>query len=120
MAKTTQIRVIKVKVEDKASRNTEKISKSLQEGILEYMSERALVFDFHPMLFDAATSRIPISKKAWLQGKLQEMEKLRSEGGVALLEYSKSAKDQWALRVVEKPDIEVVRKIRGWLRRATQ
>ena len=97
--------------------NREVINKTLQEGILEYMSERALIFDFHPMLFDVATSRIPISKKAWLQGKLQEMERIRSEGDVAFLEYNKANKEQWVLQIVEKPDFEVITKIRSWFRR---
>ncbi|MHA1480636.1 MAG: hypothetical protein ACTSQZ_04345 [Candidatus Thorarchaeota archaeon] len=97
--------------------NREVISETLKNGILEYMSERALVFDFHPTLFDVATSRMPISKKAWLQGQLQEMERIRSEGGVAFLEYYQPAKNSWALREVEKPDIGAVRKLRSWLRR---
>jgi hypothetical protein len=100
--------------------NRETISKTLQNGILEYMSDRALVFDFHPMLFDIATSRLPISKKAWLQGKLQEMEKLRSEEGVAFLEYYNAATEQWVLRIVEKPDRGAIEKLRSWFSRATE
>ncbi|MHA1962520.1 MAG: hypothetical protein ACW99U_20145 [Candidatus Thorarchaeota archaeon] len=94
--------------------NREKIGKALQEGILEYMSDRALVFDLHPALFDVATMRMPISKKAWLQVRLQEMERLRSEGGVAFLEYFSSADEQWSLRVVEEPDRGAVERIRKW------
>ncbi|MHA1907635.1 MAG: hypothetical protein ACW98Y_10110 [Candidatus Thorarchaeota archaeon] len=97
--------------------NRDAITKTLQEGVLEYMSERALVFDFHPTLFDIATSRMPISRKAWLQVRLQEMERLRSEGGVAFLEYYSPARPrEWNLRVVEKPDISAVRRLRSWLR----
>jgi hypothetical protein len=97
--------------------NREKISQALQEGVLEYMKERALIFDLHPSLFDMATSRMPVSKKAWLNGRLQEMEKIRSEGEVAFLEFASSDKTQWALRVVEKPEIEALTKIRSWFRR---
>jgi len=95
----------------------EKISKALQEGVLEYMQERALIFDLHPALFDMATARIPVSKKAWLNGRLQEMEKVRSEGEVAFLEYSSTDEPNWALRVVEKPELEALAKIRSWFRR---
>ncbi len=94
--------------------NREKFSSTLQEGILEYMSERALVFDFHPTLFDEATNRMPISKKAWLQGQLQEMERIRSSGEVAFLEYCSTNKDSWILRVVEKPDIGAIKRLRSW------
>ncbi|MDF1538890.1 MAG: hypothetical protein P1Q69_08305 [Candidatus Thorarchaeota archaeon] len=97
--------------------NRDSITQTLQDGVMEYMSERALVFDFHPTLFDIATSRMPISKKAWLQVRLQEMERLRSEGGVAFLEYyAPSRNNEWCLRVVRKPDIGAVRRIRSWLR----
>ncbi|MFW9806750.1 MAG: hypothetical protein ACFFFK_08485 [Candidatus Thorarchaeota archaeon] len=95
----------------------EKISQSLQDGVLEYMKEFALIFDLHPALFDMATSRIPVSKKAWLNGQLQEMEKIRSAGQVAFLEYTSMEKPNWKLRVVEKPESEALAKIRGWFRR---
>jgi hypothetical protein len=94
--------------------NRENFSETLKNGILEYMSDRALVFDLHPSLFDAATYNIPISRKAWLQTRLQEMEKLRSEGGVAFLEYYAQTNPKWALRVVEKPDIGAIKRIRKW------
>ncbi len=97
----------------------EKISQALQEGVLEYMRERALIFDLHPALFDMATSRMPVSKKAWLNGRLQEMEKIRSQGEVAFLEFSITDEKKWALRVVEKPEIEALAKIRSWFRRGT-
>jgi len=90
---------------------------ALAEGILDYMSERALVFDLQPGLFDLVTANMPVSRKAWLQMQLQEMEKLRSEGGVAFLEYYRPSKGQWMLRSVEKPDTGVLRKIRSWFRR---
>jgi hypothetical protein len=96
--------------------NRDIISQTLEDGVLEYMKDRALVFDLHPLLFDKTTSKMPISKKAWLQVRLQEMERLRSEGGVAFLEYYSSANDQWALRVVEKPDTSAARRIRSWFR----
>ena len=95
----------------------EKINQALQEGVLEYMKERALIFDLHPALFDMATARMPVSKKAWLNGRLQEMEKIRSEGEVAFLEFSSMDETKWTLRVVEKPEIEALAKIRSWFRR---
>ncbi|MFW9769847.1 MAG: hypothetical protein ACFFEM_13575, partial [Candidatus Thorarchaeota archaeon] len=95
----------------------EKISQSLQYGVLEYMKEQALIFDLHPELFDLATSRMPVSKKAWLTTQLQEMEKIRSEGEVAFLEYSITAEPSWSLRVVEKPESEALARIRSWFRR---
>jgi hypothetical protein len=95
----------------------EKISQALQEGVLEYMKERALIFDLHPALFDMATARMPVSKKAWLNGRLQEMEKIRSEGEVAFLEFSSSEQPDWTLRVVDKPESEALAKIRSWFRR---
>jgi hypothetical protein len=97
--------------------NRENVSNALAEGILDYMSERALVFDMQPGLFDLVTANMPVSKKAWLQMQLQEMEKLRSEGGVAFLEYYRPSKEQWVLRSVEKPDIGVLKEIRSWFRR---
>ncbi len=92
----------------------EKISPALQEGVLEYMKERALIFDLHPALFDQATSRMPISRKAWLNGRLQEMEKTRSEGEVAFLEFNSGQERCWSLHVVEKPELEAITKIRRW------
>ncbi|TFG31834.1 hypothetical protein EU528_05075 [Candidatus Thorarchaeota archaeon] len=92
----------------------EKISSALQEGVLEYMKERALIFDLHPSLFDLATARMPVSRKAWLIGKLQEMERIRSEGEVAFLEYTSQEFYKWNLRVVEKPEIEALTRIRRW------
>ncbi|MFW9909900.1 MAG: hypothetical protein ACFFEF_15135 [Candidatus Thorarchaeota archaeon] len=95
--------------------NKDQITQTLQDGVLEYMSERALVFDFHPTLFDIATAKMPISKKAWLQVRLQEMERLRSEGGVAFLEYYSPLRQQeWCLREVKKPDTGAIRRIRSW------
>jgi hypothetical protein len=92
----------------------EKISPALQEGVMDYMKERALIFDLHPALFDQATSRMPVSRKAWLNGKLQEMERIRSEGEVAFLEFTSDEKIKWNLRVVEKPEREALFKIRRW------
>ena len=97
----------------------EKINQALQEGVLEYMTERALIFDLHPALFDMATARTPVSKKAWLNGRLQEMEKIRSDGEVAFLEFSSTDETKWALRVVEKPEMEALAKIRSWFRRGS-
>jgi hypothetical protein len=95
----------------------EKISKTLQDGALEYLSERALVFDIHPYLFDLATARMPVSRKAWLLSKLQEMELLRSEGGVAFLEFDGSEKDLWKLHEVERPEPAAIAKLRSWFRK---
>jgi len=92
----------------------EKISTALQEGVLEYMKERALIFDLHPALFDRATARMPVSRKAWLIGELQKMERIRSGGEVAFLEYVSDADRKWNLRVVEKPEIEALTRIRRW------
>ncbi|MHA1769823.1 MAG: hypothetical protein ACTSV3_08265 [Candidatus Thorarchaeota archaeon] len=96
----------------------DKISTSLQEGVLEYMQERALVFDLHPLLFDHVTARMPVSKKAWLLSLLQEMERVRGEGEVAFLEFSVNDDPQWRLHVVEKPRSEALARIRGWFRRS--
>ncbi len=95
----------------------ETISSTLQDGILDYMSERAIVFDLHPMMFDLATAKIPITKKAWLQGRLQEMERIHTEGGVAFLEFYKHARQQWTLRIVEEPDRGAIETIRRWFKR---
>ena len=94
----------------------EKISQALQEGVLEYMKEHALIFDLHPSLFDMTTARMPVSKKAWLNGQLQEMEKIRSAGEVAFLEFTSVEKEKWTLRTVEKPEMEALAKIRSWFR----
>ena len=95
----------------------EKISKTLEEGALDYLSERALVFDLHPYLFDLATARMPVSRKAWLLSKLQEMEYLRSKGSVAFLEFDGSEKDLWKLHEVEKPEPAAIAKLRSWFRK---
>ncbi|MFW9968491.1 MAG: hypothetical protein ACFFEA_15190, partial [Candidatus Thorarchaeota archaeon] len=95
----------------------EKISKTLEEGALDYLSERALVFDLHPYLFDLATARMPVSRKAWLLSKLQEMEHLRSKGSVAFLEFDGSEKDLWKLHEVEKPEPAAIAKLRSWFRK---
>ncbi|MHA2379253.1 MAG: hypothetical protein ACXADO_06495 [Candidatus Thorarchaeota archaeon] len=95
----------------------EKISKALEEGVLDYMRERALVFDLHPYLFDLGTAKMPVSRKAWLLEKLQEMERLRREGGVAFLEYDSFKDDRWELHVVERPEPAAIAKLRSWFRR---
>ena len=92
----------------------EKISTALQEGVIEYMKDQALIFDLHPALFDIATSRMPVSRKAWLNGQLLEMEKIRSAGEVAFLEYVSGEDRKWSLRVVEKPESEALTRIRRW------
>ncbi|MFX1272409.1 MAG: hypothetical protein ACFFAX_12050, partial [Promethearchaeota archaeon] len=97
--------------------NREKISKTLEDGALEYLSERALVFDIHPHIFDLATARMPVSRKAWLLSKLQEMEHLRSEGGVAFLEFDGSEEDLWKLHEVERPEPAAIAKLRSWFRK---
>ncbi|MFX1481569.1 MAG: hypothetical protein ACFFCP_00120 [Promethearchaeota archaeon] len=97
----------------------EKISQALQDGVLDYVKEQALIFDLHPALFDIVTARMPVSRKAWLNGRLQEMEKIRADGEVAFLEFSSTDKPQWALRVVDKPESEALTKIRSWFRRGT-
>ncbi len=95
----------------------DKISEALQNGVLEYMQERALIFDLHPTLFDLATVRMPVSRKAWLNGRLQEMERIRTSGEVAFLEYVRDAPVRWHLRVVQKPESEALARIRSWFRR---
>ncbi|MHA2178828.1 MAG: hypothetical protein ACXAAK_10810 [Candidatus Thorarchaeota archaeon] len=45
------------------------------------------------------------------------MEKIRSKGEVAFLEYSSTDTPQWALRIVDKPESEALTKIRSWFRR---
>ncbi|MHA1942995.1 MAG: hypothetical protein ACW96M_01235, partial [Candidatus Thorarchaeota archaeon] len=97
----------------------EKISQALQEGVSDYVKEQALIFDLHPALFDMVTARMPVSKKAWLNGRLQEMEKVRSNGEVAFLEFSSTDTPQWSLRVVDKPESEALTKIRSWFRRGS-
>jgi hypothetical protein len=57
---------------------------------------------------------MPVSRKAWLNGKLQEMERIRSEGEVAFLEYVGDDKTKWNLRVVEKPETQALARIRRW------
>ena len=95
----------------------EKVSKTLEKGVLDYMSEHALVFDLHPGLFDIATFNMPVSKKAWLLAKLQQMEKIRSEGEVAFLEYDHSRVDKWEMHRVERPEPAAITKLRSWFRR---
>jgi hypothetical protein len=97
----------------------EKISQALQEGVLDYMKDQALIFDLHPALFDRVTARMPVSKKAWLNGRLQDMERIRSEGEVAFLEFSSMDTPQWALRVVDKPEMEALARIRSWFKRTS-
>jgi hypothetical protein len=97
----------------------EKISQALQEGVLDYKKDQALIFDLHPALFDMVTARMPVSKKAWLEGRLQDMERIRSEGEVAFLEFSSTDSPQWALRVVDKPEMEALARIRSWFKRAS-
>ncbi len=96
---------------------TEPIPPALKDGVIEYMSERALVFDLHPHLFDTVTGNIPVSVKAWLMGELQKMEQIHSTGGVAFLDYYAPERKKWTLRVIERPEVRVVREIRGLLKR---
>ncbi|TFF91129.1 hypothetical protein EU545_05475 [Candidatus Thorarchaeota archaeon] len=97
--------------------NRDNISDALTEGVVEYMSERALVFDLHPDLFDLTTSNVPITRKAWLMGRLQEMEKMKDEGGSAFLEYYEPDEHKWKLHILKKPEKGVLGEIMGWLRR---
>ncbi|MHA1771599.1 MAG: hypothetical protein ACTSYL_05310 [Candidatus Thorarchaeota archaeon] len=95
------------------------ISDTLRRGVIEYMSDRALVFDMHPHLFDDVTANIPITRKAWLLDRLQELERARRGGGVGFLEYYASAKELWKLHLVEKPEKGIIGEIRGWFHRKT-
>ncbi|MHA1246952.1 MAG: hypothetical protein ACTSPE_06465 [Candidatus Thorarchaeota archaeon] len=95
----------------------EQITETLQKGVEEYMKDRALVFDLHPHLFDVVTSNLPISKKAWLMGRLQELERVRSEGGVGFLEYCSSDLTPWKLHVVKKPERGIISDVKSWFRR---
>ncbi|MGQ4872380.1 MAG: hypothetical protein ACP6IT_11195, partial [Candidatus Thorarchaeota archaeon] len=95
----------------------EHITETLQKGVEEYMKDWALVFDLHPHLFDVVTSNLPISKKAWLMGRLQELERVRSEGGVGFLEYYSSDLIPWKLHVVEKPERGIISEVKSWFRR---
>jgi hypothetical protein len=95
----------------------EKVSNTLEKGVLDYMSEHALVFDLHPGLFDRATFNMPVSKKAWLLARLQQMEKIRSEGEVAFLEYDHSRTDRWEMHRVERPEPAAITKLKSWFRR---
>ncbi len=97
--------------------NREIISEALTQGVLEYMSERALVFDLHPHLFDMTSSNVPITRKAWLMGRLQEMERMKDEDGCAFLEYYEPDKHKWRLHTLRKPDRGVIGEIMGWFRR---
>ncbi len=95
----------------------ETISDTLRRGVTEYMKDRALVFDLHPHLFDEVTANIPITRKAWLLARLQELERVRREGGVGFLEYYEADKDLWKLHLVEKPETGILGEVRGWFKR---
>ncbi|TFG10105.1 hypothetical protein EU538_02880 [Candidatus Thorarchaeota archaeon] len=97
--------------------NREKISDALTQGVREYMSERALVFDLHPDLFDLTTSNVPITRKAWLMGRLQEMEKMKDEGGCGFLEYYEPDRHKWKLHIIKKPEKGVLGEIMSWFRK---
>jgi len=97
--------------------NRETMSIALQEGVLEYMGDRALVMDLNPALFDAVTSKLPVSKKAWLEGRLREMAGITFDRGAAFLEYYASADEPWALRVLKKPKSGLAKTVRRWLGR---
>ncbi|RDE15512.1 MAG: hypothetical protein C4K49_06090 [Candidatus Thorarchaeota archaeon] len=97
--------------------NRETMTIALQEGVLEYISNRALVMDLNPALFEAATSKLPVSKKAWLEGRLREMAGITSNGGAAFLEYYASADEPWALRVLKKPRLGLAKRVFHWLGR---
>ncbi len=99
--------------------NRETITDTLRSGVIEYMSDRALVFDLHPHLFDAVTANIPITRKAWLLDRLQELERARREGGVGFLEYYASAEELWKLHLVERPEKGIVGEVLGWFKRKT-
>lgn len=92
----------------------DKVSKTLEEGVLDYMSEHALVFDLHPGLFDIATFNMPVSRKAWLLERLKEMERIRSEGEVAFLEYNQDLPERWRMHRVEKPEPAAIARLRSW------
>ncbi len=97
--------------------NKETIGNALQEGVLEYMGDRALVMDLNPAQFEAVTSKLPMTKKAWLEDRLREMAGMTSEGGGAFLEYYASADEPWALRVLKKPKSSLAKTVRRWLGR---
>ncbi len=98
---------------------TDQTRPHLREGVIKYLSERALVFDLHPHLFDEVTGNIPVSVKAWLIGELQKMEQIHTSGRIAFLEYYSKDIKKWTLRVVDRPEALPVRTIRGLLRRWT-
>ncbi len=97
--------------------NQQQVTESLEKGVIEYMRNWAFVFDLHPQLFDIVTSNLPISKKAWLMLQLQELERVRSEGGVGFLEYYADSEMPWHLHVVEKPEKGLLGDVRAWFRK---
>jgi hypothetical protein len=78
------------------------INKTLQDGVLEFISEHAYIFDLHPALFDLVTMNIPISQKARIQGYLQEISTIRENRELTFLGFDHSNDSNWRLLTSKK------------------
>ena len=95
----------------------ESLSDPFERSATECIKEWAFIFDLHPRLFDLATSKMPISEKAWLNSQLQVLKRIRSDSGVAFLEYLNINKGEWRLHSLGKPKRSFVDGIKSIFRR---
>ncbi|MGY5852119.1 MAG: hypothetical protein RTU92_00975, partial [Candidatus Thorarchaeota archaeon] len=100
--------------------NRENLSKTLAEGVVEYASERAVIFDLHPNLFDLITSRTPVSVKAWLQGQLREIERNRRGGKLSFLDYKVGRTSPWMCHTIGETRIGFISGLMQRFRGASQ
>ncbi|MGY5876818.1 MAG: hypothetical protein RTU30_13800 [Candidatus Thorarchaeota archaeon] len=100
--------------------NKENLSKTLAEGVIEYASERAVLFDLHPNLFDLITSRTPVSEKAWLQGQLKEIERNRRDGNLSFLDFMIGRTSPWMCHTIGETKMGFISGLIQRLRGASQ
>jgi len=95
----------------------EEVPEQVQDAVLKFISEKALIFDLHPTLFDLASEGMPVTKKVWLESIFKQMEEKRRKNSLGFLEYDKSLESEWRLHELHRPEPKIVSDIKGWFRR---
>ncbi|MBD3159066.1 MAG: hypothetical protein GF309_09785 [Candidatus Lokiarchaeota archaeon] len=95
----------------------EEIPEQVQDAVLRFISEKALIFDLHPTLFDLASEGMPVTKKVWLESIFKQIEEKRHKDSLGFLEYNKNLESEWRLHELHKPEPKIVSDIKGWFSR---
>ncbi|MFO7836271.1 MAG: hypothetical protein R6V83_06435 [Candidatus Thorarchaeota archaeon] len=95
----------------------QEVSEPVRDAVLKFISEKALVFDLHPVLFDLASDGMPITRKVWLESIFRQIEEKRHKDRLGFLEYDISLEDNWRVHELQRPEPKIVSDIKGWFGR---